>query len=93
LPRTVEIKLPRARQRALSAGVDAAPAGRRALKSPGESVAVERLLAGSGRRTGIDVLEPMIAAARARAERERAPRGPSSARTRKMVGAAARAGD
>ncbi|HEU4451804.1 MAG TPA: class I SAM-dependent methyltransferase [Longimicrobium sp.] len=37
------------------------------------AVAVARLLAGSGRCTGIDVSEPMIAAARARAERERAP--------------------
>lgn len=39
----------------------------------GTAVAVARLLAGSGRCTGIDVSEPMIAAARARAERERAP--------------------
>ena len=39
------------------------------------SVAVARLLAGSGRCTGIDVSEPMIAAARARAERERVPAG------------------
>jgi SAM-dependent methyltransferase len=37
------------------------------------TVAVARLLAESGRCTGIDVSEPMIAAARARAERERAP--------------------
>jgi SAM-dependent methyltransferase len=37
------------------------------------AVAVARRLAGSGRCTGIDVSEPMIAAARARAERERAP--------------------
>jgi SAM-dependent methyltransferase len=37
------------------------------------AVAVARLLAGSGRCTGIDVSEPMIAAARARAERERVP--------------------
>lgn len=37
------------------------------------AVAVARLLAGGGRCTGIDVSEPMIAAARARAERERAP--------------------
>jgi SAM-dependent methyltransferase len=38
------------------------------------AVAVARLLDGSGGRcTGIDVSEPMIAAARARAERERAP--------------------
>jgi SAM-dependent methyltransferase len=37
------------------------------------AVAVARLLAGSGRCTGIDVSEPMIAAARARAERKRAP--------------------
>ena len=37
------------------------------------AVVVARLLAGSGRCTRIDVSEPMIAAARARAERERAP--------------------
>lgn len=37
------------------------------------ALAVARLLDGSGRCTGIDVSEPMIAAARARAERERAP--------------------
>ncbi|HEY0014748.1 MAG TPA: class I SAM-dependent methyltransferase [Longimicrobium sp.] len=37
------------------------------------AVAVARLLAERGRCTGIDVSEPMIAAARARAERERAP--------------------
>lgn len=37
------------------------------------AVAVARLLDGSGRCTGIDVSEPMIAAARARAERERVP--------------------
>jgi SAM-dependent methyltransferase len=37
------------------------------------TVAVARLLGESGRCTGIDVSEPMIAAARARAERERAP--------------------
>jgi SAM-dependent methyltransferase len=37
------------------------------------TVAVARLLGDSGRCTGIDVSEPMIAAARARAERERAP--------------------
>lgn len=37
------------------------------------AVAVARLLDGSGRCTGVDVSEPMIAAARARAERERLP--------------------
>jgi SAM-dependent methyltransferase len=37
------------------------------------AVAVARLLPERGRCTGIDVSEPMIAAARARAERERAP--------------------
>ncbi|HYR08217.1 MAG TPA: methyltransferase domain-containing protein, partial [Longimicrobium sp.] len=37
------------------------------------AVAVARLLDGSGRCTGIDVSEPMIAAVRARAERERVP--------------------
>jgi SAM-dependent methyltransferase len=37
------------------------------------TVAVARLLGESGRCTGIDVSEPMIAAARARAERERVP--------------------
>jgi SAM-dependent methyltransferase len=37
------------------------------------TVAVARLLGEGGRCTGIDVSEPMIAAARARAERERAP--------------------
>jgi SAM-dependent methyltransferase len=37
------------------------------------AVAVARLLGEGGRCTGIDVSEPMIAAARARAERERAP--------------------
>lgn len=37
------------------------------------TVAVARLLGEGGRCTGVDVSEPMIAAARARAERERAP--------------------
>jgi SAM-dependent methyltransferase len=37
------------------------------------AVAVARLLDGGGRCTGVDVSEPMIAAARARAERERVP--------------------
>lgn len=37
------------------------------------AVAVARVLGESGRCTGIDVSEPMIAAARARAERERVP--------------------
>lgn len=37
------------------------------------AVAVARLLAAGGRCTGIDISEPMIAAARDRAERERAP--------------------
>jgi SAM-dependent methyltransferase len=37
------------------------------------AVAVARLLAERGRCTGIDVSEPMIAAARARADRERVP--------------------
>ena len=37
------------------------------------AVAVARLLGENGRCTGIDISEPMIAAARARAERERAP--------------------
>lgn len=37
------------------------------------TVAVARLLGEGGRCTGIDVSEPMIAAARARAERERVP--------------------
>lgn len=39
----------------------------------GTTVAVAQLLGEGGRCTGIDISEPMIAAARARAERERAP--------------------
>lgn len=63
-------------QELLAAAVRASPA-RRVLDvgcgTGSTTVAVARLLGEGGRCTGIDVSEPMIAAARARGERERAP--------------------
>lgn len=63
-------------QELLVAEVQASPA-RRVLDvgcgTGSTTVAVARLLGEGGRCTGIDVSEPMIAAARARGERERAP--------------------